>query len=222
LPLILALVYFIEVQVELIKTINDNKVAIINNLEHESIFVYQFLKEQFNSSENIASDHLFHFVFRSFYRLDNAGLPPIFKKQFFLEMQSARNDSDIDINSICRRLYLFPNRKGQNTLQFSFVTKLANMLDEKLPIYDSEVAAIYNFKPSQSKNLDVKIDRLLNFYEELCQSYTNLVDHSDMQPVFELLHNSIEGSSNLSLAKQLDFIIWSAGKLKRRSELICV
>jgi hypothetical protein len=205
---------------KLVSVLRENKNAIVNNLEQESIDVYLFLKEQFEGTSNICDNHLYHFVFRSFYRLDNAGLTPEFKKEFFFEMQKSRDESFINIDGICRRLYLLVNRKGQNSLQYSFVTKLANTLDEHQPIYDSEVAAMYGFTaPYGVKDLDTKLYKYNSFYEKLKRSYKELVEYSEINEVFDTMHLALPGSDQLSTAKKLDFIMWSAGKLKRRKQL---
>ena len=65
----------------LIEFIENNSTEIIENIDFESIEVYNFLKSQFEMS-NVTENYLFQFVFRSFYRLDNAGLTPKFKIEF--------------------------------------------------------------------------------------------------------------------------------------------
>ena len=56
--------------------------AILQTLSRESIDVYRFLSERFITFDP-KDDAVFQFVFRSFYRLDNAGLTPEFKERFF-------------------------------------------------------------------------------------------------------------------------------------------
>ena len=67
---------------EIINLINNNAQAIVNNISHESIDVYNFLRTQFDIT-NVAENYLFQFVYRSFYRLDNAGLTAQFKTEYF-------------------------------------------------------------------------------------------------------------------------------------------
>ena len=107
----------------IIKFIEGNAVKIIANIDFESVEVYNFLKEQFENS-NVNENHLFQFVYRSFYRLDNAGLTPEFKTEYFKILQESRNNYLFDFESVLKRLFLFPNRKGQNSFQFSFTTKM--------------------------------------------------------------------------------------------------
>ena len=119
--------------------------AVVERIERESVDVYLFLAAQFERGP-VHDNSLFQFVYRSFYRLDNAGLTPKFKKEYFQCMQDARGSSSVDVEAIARKLYPIPNRKGQESLQFSFVTKLANTIDCKYPIYDGEIARYFDFK----------------------------------------------------------------------------
>lgn len=122
--------------------IEDNLKRIIDNIDQESIDVYNFLKDEFSKSD-VNNNHLFQFVFRSFYRIDNAGLTPEFKKEYFKILEEYRSKSKLNFEEVLRRLYEFPNRKGnKNTFQFSFVTKMFNTIDNSMPIYDSEVANV--------------------------------------------------------------------------------
>jgi len=200
----------------IIDFIESNSIAIVENIDFESIEVYNFLQNQFQSS-NVNSNYLFQFVFRSFYRLDNAGLTPEFKTEYFKILEECRGNKVFDFEKILMRLYNFPNRKGQNTLQFSFVTKLLNTIDNNLPIYDSEVAKMFcvsrPYVADFHKKLDAYLDQLQcfqEFYEEVL--YKNLLPNT-----FEKFDVRF-GTSNLSEMKKLDFIFWSAGKIKKKHE----
>ena len=200
----------------IIDFIVSNSSAIVDNIDFESVEVYNFLQEQFQHS-NVEENYLFQFVFRSFYRLDNAGLTSEFKTEYFKILQECRQDKVFDFEKILKRLYNFPNRKGQNTLQFSFVTKLLNTIDNNLPIYDSEVAKMFcvtrPYVTDFNKKLDTYIDQLQcfqNCYEEVL--YKNLL------PTTLEKFNQRFANSNLSEMKKLDFIFWSAGKVKKKFE----
>ena len=139
-----------------IDEINAYSSEIVANIQEESLATYCFIHEQWNSSSAV-ENKLFQFVFRSFYRLDNAGLTDEFKKKYFELLENSRGNEP-NITTICEELYCIKNRKGLNSLQFSFATKLANTVNPKLPIYDSEVAKMYGFKPPLSnKPLDKRI-----------------------------------------------------------------
>ena len=78
----------------------------------------------------------------AFYRLDNAGLTPEFKSKYFMLLEESRNLPEVYLRNLVKELYAIPNLKGQQSLQFSFVTKLANTVNRQYPIYDSEVGCL--------------------------------------------------------------------------------
>lgn len=197
---------------EIINIINDNSQAIVDNIANESIVVYNFLKTQFNNS-NIAENYLFQFVFRSFYRLDNAGLTTQFKTEYFNILQQYRELTNFDFSAILTRLYNIKNHRSQNTFQFSFVTKMQNTIQPDRPIYDSEVARVFSFRqPRQGINFDEKLTFYLNQLELIQQTYSALIDNNDIQNTISLFDNKFQ-NNNLGQIKKLDFIFWSAGKV---------
>lgn len=201
----------------IIEYLNLNADRIVRNIDQESIDVYLFLKEQFNNS-NVSRNPLFQFVYRSFYRLDNAGLTPEFKNEYFILLENNREIQSIDIEGIVTALHKYPNRKAQNSLQFSFVTKMINMINDSMPIYDSEVAKVFGFKtPSYTKPFKGRLADFLKFYIELEEFYKETIENKRVDPVFRILENNLEHVHSLSDTKRLDFLVWSAGKLRNKA-----
>jgi len=197
---------------EIISLINDNSQAIIDNIAYESIDVYNFLKTQFDNS-NVVENYLFQFVFRSFYRLDNAGLTTQFKTEYFNILQQYRELTNFDFSTILTRLYNIQNHRGQNTFQFSFVTKMQNTIQPDRPIYDSEVARVFSFRQlRQGMNFDNKLTFFLNQLEIIQQTYSALIHHNEIQNTITLFDSKFQ-ENNLGQIKKLDFIFWSAGKV---------
>ena len=67
---------------QIIKKIFEQQDEILSNLNFESIDVYLFLKNEYEKG-NILNNFVFQFVFRSYYRLDSAGLSDKIKKHYF-------------------------------------------------------------------------------------------------------------------------------------------
>ena len=132
----------------------------MNLLGEESVAVYAFLYNEFLKGD-VTLNPVFQFVYRSFYRLDNAGLTPEFKKAYFNLMQQYRNEDLIDPKEIVEKLYMYKRRKGDHSIQFSFTTKLINTIDPTYPIYDSEVARVFQFSTYYLKDNEKKIARYL-------------------------------------------------------------
>ena len=200
---------------EIIEYLSKNAERIVGNIDQESVDVYLFLKDQFNSS-NVSENYLFQFVYRSFYRLDNAGLTSEFKTKYFDIFEQNRNSSKIEIKEIVSTLYKYPNLKKQNSLQFSFATKMVNMISDLTPIYDSEVARIFKFKnPSYSKCFDERLDILVDNLNTLKDSYRNIEESGKLTEILNIFESKKQNISLLSNTKKLDFLIWSAGKIKK-------
>lgn len=200
---------------EIINIINDNRQAIVENISNESIDVYNFLKTEYDKS-NVKTNYLFQFVFRSYYRLDNAGLTTQFKTEYFNILQQYREVEKFDFSAILTRLYNIQNHQGQNTFQFSFVTKMQNTIRNDRPIYDSEVARVFSFRqPKQGLNFDEKLTFLLNQLELIQQTYSTLIVNNEIQNTIALFDNKFK-KNKLDQIKKLDFIFWSAGKVIKR------
>lgn len=200
-----------------IDEINDSSSEIVKNIQEESLATYCFIHEQWNKSSAV-ENKLFQFVFRSFYRLDNAGLTDEFKKKYFELLESFRG-VEPNITTLCETLYDIKNRKGSKSLQFSFVTKMANTINPMLPIYDSEVAKMYGYKPPifNKHTIDQRIEKLLKFYKHLSDDYTKILNEGLLEETFDTFDRNFPSyQDKLGKNKKLDFVVWSAGKLSKK------
>jgi len=202
------------------ESINKYARQIVENISHESVDVYLFLSNEFQKSD-VRYNYLFKFVFRSFYRLDNAGLTDEFKDRYFELLEEARDLENIDFKYLSRELHKYPNRKGSKTLQFSFISKLANTVEPSYPLYDSGVASLYGFShPHNYKSFDVRLSEYLQFYAILKSDYEKALSKSTLRNAL----NEFEGAfqrkaSKVPIVKKIDFLLWSAGKLKLSKSL---
>jgi len=197
---------------EISNWIENHSTEILENIDQESVDVYNFLKKEFNKS-NVNENYLFQFVYRSFYRIDNAGLTPEFKKEYFKILEQYRNEKQFDFKYVLRRLFTIPNRKGQKTLQFSFVTKLFNTIDDSMPIYDSEVAKIFSLSRPYQSEFEIKLKKYLDQHETIQKGYEQIIEQN-LLPKTIGLFDQVFKDNKLSEIKKLDFIFWSAGKIK--------
>lgn len=180
----------------------------------EAVDVYTFLAEQFARGP-ILNNYVYQFIYRSFYRLDNAGLTSEFKSQYFALLERSRDLDDVDLERLTKELYEAPNRKGQQSLQFSFVTKLANTVNFQYPIYDGAVAKVFDFQsPQPNKSFEVRFEQYRAFYADLRDTYTEILKHNLLeQPRRIFRHIYSAPVERIPDIKVLDFIFWSAGKL---------
>jgi len=200
----------------IIDYIEENHQNIIENINIESINVYLFIQKQFELP-NIPENHLFQFVYRSFYRLDNAGLTLKFKSAYFELMEKNRNVSAFNFKEIIKELYKYPPIKKniENTFQFSFVTKMISTINDKYPIYDSKVAKVFNFSKPISKDFDKKFEVYLIQFNKIIDTYNEIFENN-LLPLTISEFDKKFPNIDLSMTKKLDFIFWSAGKIKEK------
>ena len=206
---------------KILLTIKENYIEAINKLSKESFDVYGFINDEFKNTEDITKNHLFQFVFRSFYRLDNAGLTQEFKTRYFQLLQEYRN-KPIDLKEICLDLSNYKTRKNLDSIQFSFVTKFANTIDNKYPIYDSEIIRLFNFKqPYYLKDKNEKIDKYLEQYSYITSTVQELLLNDEINCILNSLNNSFgESATKMGEVKKLDTLMWGVGKvLKDKNNL---
>lgn len=196
--------------------INNTAAEIIDNLAYESIEVHKYLMQRF-STTNVVEDLPFQFLYRSFYRLDNAGLTSDFKAAYFKILEEERSGITPDIKAILIKLKDFRNKKNQENVQFSFATKLANTINSSYPIYDSEVASVFGYSRPPEKKFNEKVDKYLIQFEQIREAYQAILMNELLKPAIRLFDAKFKDHS-LSEMKRLDFIFWSAGKLLKKEK----
>ena len=162
---------------------------------------------------NITENYLFQFVYKSFYRLDNAGLTTQFKTEYFNILQEYRQFDNFDFANILQRLFEIQNHQGQNTFQFSFVTKMQNTICNDRPIYDNEVSKVFSFnRPRQGSPFNDKLDFYLELLRIIDETYNTFINDNNLHNIITLFDNKFP-QNNLGQIKKFDFIFWSAGKI---------
>ena len=193
----------------LLEKIKKDHKKIIDRIDNEDIAVYEFLRKKFRNVD-VAKDSVFPFVFRSFYRMDNAGLTPEFKTEFFRIMQEYREKS-FNMEGVLRRLGKFKTLRGLKAVQLSFVSKMYNMINQDKPIYDSHIARFLGLGHPAGR-FDQRIDGALRIYTEMEQVYAEISNRGNCSPIIKMFDARFKGNT-LRQIKKLDFIFWSAGKL---------
>ncbi|HEY6467644.1 MAG TPA: hypothetical protein VIY69_16705 [Candidatus Acidoferrales bacterium] len=200
--------------------IEANAAPIVEGIGAESVAVYLYLLREFASGP-VDKNKVFQFVFRSFYRLDNAGLTNDFKSEYFRLMENQRRaPGEIPLDALVRTLYRFPARNGRMGIQFSFVTKLANTINPGCPIYDSEVAKVFGFQaPYPSRPFEDRLTDYLAFYKKLQDTYNEILSENLIaQPRHMFREQYVNLSPDVPELKVLDFIFWSAGKMMKTGD----
>lgn len=82
-----------------------------------------------------------------------------------------------------------------------------------MPIYDSEVAKTFGFIRPYTPSFDKKLDIYLNQYEVIKDAYLEILN-KHLLPKTNICFDEKFKEYKINEIKKLDFIFWSAGKLK--------
>lgn len=182
---------------------------ILNNIDQESIDVYCWLKNDFKKKG--CNNSLFQFVFRSFYKIDNAGLSLEQKKLYFKLLENREEN----LKKILIELSEIETLNERKTVQFSFATKLLHTLNNDRPIFDSQVGLAVN-KHVNGNNLEKRINSCLELYDFLQEFYQKMLANKKIATSIKTFKKKFS-AEEISDAKALDFLLWSLGKLKEKN-----
>ena len=199
--------------------IESNITSVLAHIDPESIAVYNFIQERFQTN-TVAQDLIFQFIFRSYYRMDIAGLSPEFKKRYFELMEVCRKQSQLDFTEVVTSLYHIHNlrKDPRPTVQFSFISKMFSTIDAQRPVYDREVARMFSYMTTPIGSLEKKLETYLHRYEHIQSSYQTILKDNLLPKITNAFDQNFQ-EHGLSEVKQLDFIFWAAGKFKKKGSV---
>ena len=206
---------------EIVEQIYKKREEIIENIDKESVDVYLWIKNEYEKSRGgheLLNNKIFQFVFRSYYRLDSAGLSEKQKQRFFELL--AQKESRLNI--ILEELYKLPTLRKKNgkpihTVQFAFATKLLHTLDNTKPIFDSKVAVVI-YQHVNGNTKERKIESCKKIHVDLKNLYTQLILDQKIQQVIKEFRSKFKATlkeNRIDNEKVLDFLLWSLGKLMK-------
>ena len=191
---------------DIIDELEKHKRKVFENIGSESIQAYLFLQREYRNGEG-RNDPLFRFVYRSFYRLDNAGLTSEWKQRYFALLE----EKVLNLEEVLRELYTIPTRRGKSSVQFSFATKMLHTISPVLPIYDSIVGKVLGI--SITGRGEEKIKSCVKAYQKLRDKHDELLKDSRVGTIIEDFKAEFD-AGDLSDTKALDFLLWGLGKVK--------
>jgi hypothetical protein len=204
---------------EICSILIENENQIFELLQKESIEVYKYLITNFRATENVTQNEVFKFIFRSYYRLDNAGLTNEFKSEYFSIMQEYRSLDTITndtILSIAKRLDYFHTKREVKSFQFSFITKLLNTINTNTPIWDKEVRKVFRFSnlpPNSNRfSLENRVTIACEQLDYIKKTLEEIISSDTLHQVIVNLDNRYN-TQDLNIYKKIDFLLWSAGKI---------
>ena len=127
-------------------------------------------------------------------------------------MEELRATKQIDIESILFKLYDIPVR-GKNKYHYSFASKLAHTLDENFPIWDSMIRKVFGYVNPKGNDPEKLGDDFRDLIENIQSAYQQIIKEDLLIECLTRFDEKFK-DNNISTLKKIDFIFWSAGKLK--------
>jgi hypothetical protein len=138
---------------------------------------------------------------------------------FFSRLEHCKGGSGVDPVAVARELYDYPTRAGRKTVEFSFATKLAHMVDPHLPIYDTMVGKFY-FLPaaSSSDSLEKRLVQCGQWFDFLKREYARILAAGFLDPAIRAFRHALPLASAHTDEKVIDWLIWKFVDLSRLKE----
>lgn len=181
--------------------------------------MYSFITEEFAKSREMRSS-LFEVVYFHFYRLTTPTITVEFIKKYFTILDEEKGKTVHNLTEIANQLVV-EDSNGNETLYFSFATKLLHTIDNDQPIYDSKVAKVFSLtRPNHKNGFDNQIDIYKSQVDKIKNVYDKILDDNDnlIKDVLERFDSKYK-HPNMSNIKKLDFLVWTLGKLQSKKQL---
>lgn len=148
-----------------------------------------------------------------------------FMKEYYEKLNNLKCQTVCMVKDLTKEL-IDKGAKGKNNekvekVQFSFVTKLLNIMnDAEYPIYDLNVATVFGFSAPYSQDVDVKIGKYVELYDTIKDAYKEIIEtqHGKID-TFRKVFNCIDDASVTDM-RVVDIITWKLGEeiLKKQAQ----
>lgn len=191
--------------------IKGNIGALLDLLDSKgSVMTYTDLLKWLRTTD-VSSDKAFQQSYSSYWRLNAARLNYAFYTEHFSYLERVKKKSPPTVEAVARHFLTIPSHgKTWYSVQFSFSSKLAHILNPDLPVYDSLVEAFYFLpKPPAAKQPERKLQKLLNSYHFLQDEYQRVINNQLLDSALEAFRNHFSALPPCSDAKIIDALIWA-------------
>lgn len=195
---------------KLISNLSLSRDSIIDKLEKRKNDVdrYFYIASVFAQNEPISDNEEFKDTYKNFYVMKTAGL----SQQHFDKYFEMLDEQVSNLERILNELYEIKTLKQQNSLQFSFATKLLHTVNNNLPIYDKQVKITLGL-PDPYKYSDnsryKKTRAILAYYENLKMIYRQLLENASVKKLIDDIRKNFGWTANqINDVKILDFVLW--------------
>lgn len=209
---------------KIINHLNRYKPEIINRLQENQWWHFQkyfSIREKYLKNE---CKNSFKRNFCNFYRMNGArGLNQDQKNKFFKLLSSEENS----LEKILNALYKIHGHGKRCRLFFSFGTKLLHTINDKLPIYDGNIAYMLELSPqTYSTSKEERIQNRKDIYSELNKNFKELLANEQIKNYLKSVRQELQSKAKydkfnwrnkyISDAKLLDSSLWALYPILKR------
>ncbi len=150
--------------------------------------------------------------FANYYRLHIGGLTDAFKHRYLhlLVTWQPRGQRD-PYSPLLLDLYQFPRRRGDQTLQVSFVSKLVAFHDESRPLFDRHVSRFFGVSVPAVGSVEFRISGFVANLEGIRAQYEAWAASSRFKSLVRPLFQKNPNLKNCHPTRLCDFLVWTVG-----------
>lgn len=152
---------------------------------------------------NVAYDYEFQREYNSFYKVRRNAE---WREKYFNLFEKCKKRENLSFGFVLEELYFETGR-----VEASFASKMLASLNDKMPIWDSQVLNRMGIVPSK-KGGQQKIDETKALYDSVVDWYENLrADKDKYEEYVSSFDNRFPDYIFISPTKKIDFILWAMG-----------
>jgi hypothetical protein len=143
-----------------------------------------------------------------------ARLSQRFYSRYFELLARYSSSQSVDVASLARELSSV-DAEDEQSLQFSFASKLAHMIDPRLPVYDRFVAAFYFYvAPAGDGQFEARLVELMGFYNFLRHEYARVLGERLLSGAIQKFRERF--TDDIPDERIVDWLLWAWVSLLRR------
>jgi hypothetical protein len=185
-------------------TVTKYQQTIIGSISQQDVNEYEWLLNNVRQASTVSYQQ----KYRNFWVMNRARLRSGFYATYFGALNAARTQGPM-LSNLCQSLYQSSTRSnGQQSLQFSFATKLLHVASPQLPIYDSHVVRFYLFQePDTKQSLQARINSLIAFHDFLIKEYARVINSGQLASAIAAFRQRFSPQHHTD-EKIIDWLIW--------------
>ena len=209
---------------DLAKLLNNNGGALLDSIPLEAITEYDALKTIYLNGD-IIEDEAFQKKFCERFHISGTGVNKEFLERYFeiLEAQKKR-EGEVDFRLLARAVYGSRPKRKLTSSQFSFLSAFAHFVHDEHPVYNNNVARIFEFDPPTQARLDSRerLNVYMEFYDGLADFYHEMVEEDMIRQLLAVFKIKLKdyGDYKISPTRRANLLVTHAADLHNSGKLI--